>query len=99
MKGWSVNLTSPGHDFELELPVPALFETSVGSVVELVFWSAVAERWVHAVSEHFARELPGGHVQVTLGDMTWLRRIVDRAGVMGLRVCVAELEESQIPDG
>ena len=99
MLGWSVNLstTDPGDVFEIDLPVPPLFESSQGPVIEVVFWSHLAERWVHGVSFHFERTLPPGHVQLALGDLVWLRRVVDRDGVNGLRECVHDLEISMVP--
>jgi len=99
MRGWSVNVSEVGHDHETELPSGLLFHTSVGPVVELVFWSQATERWIHAVESHFARELPAGHVQVAMGDMAWLTRIVQRLGDEGIRQCVADLEEAMIPEG
>lgn len=97
-RGWSVNLSLLDHDQEIELPVPPLFVTSVGPVIELVFWSQLVERWIHAVSEAFERELPQGHVQVTYGDLTWIRLVADRKGLQGLRECVSDLEEFQLPE-
>jgi len=96
-RGWSVNLSLVGQSQEIDLPAPPLFQTSVGPVVELVFWSLLVERWMHAVSEHFERELPLGHVQVTYGDLTWIRRVAARSGIEGLRECVSDLEEFQLP--
>jgi hypothetical protein len=97
MRGWSVNVTAVGHDHETELPSGALFVTSEGPVVELVFWSEVTQRWIHAVESHFSRELPAGHVQVALGDLAWLTRIVRRLGEAGIHQCVVDLEEAMIP--
>lgn len=97
MKGYSVNLSLKDQDFEVDLPVPPLFMTSVGPVAELVFWSVPAARWIHAVSEHFERQLPQGHVQVTVGDLTWLRGVVARTGLQGLMACISDLEEFQDP--
>lgn len=97
MRGYSVNLSLMTEDFEVDLPIPPLFQTSVGPVVELVFWSPPAERWIHAVSEHFERQLPEGHVQVTVGDLTWLRGVVGRTGLAGLMECISDLEEFQLP--
>jgi hypothetical protein len=88
-------LTIPGQEFEIELPVLPLFKTSVGLVIELVFWSENTKRWIHAVSEHFERNLPEGHIQVTVWDMVWLKGVVSRLGVDGLRQCVGELEYCQ----
>ncbi len=96
--GWSINLTTPlGADFWVELPVPPLFDTTEGVVSELVFWSHAVERWVHAVSQHFERELPPGHVQVTVGDLAWLRGVAARKGQVGLRACIADLEQHMVP--
>lgn len=97
MKGYSVNLSLKDQDFEVDLPVPALFQTSVGLVMELVYWSEGTKRWIHHVSEHFERELPLGHVQVTVGDLTWFRGVVARKGLQGLRECIHDLEEFQLP--
>jgi len=97
-RGWSVNLSERGHDVQVELPSVALFETSQGPVVELVFYSETAKRWMHAVGSHFFRELPEGHVQVTIGDLTWLTQIVNRLGDDGLRQCVDELAEAMLPE-
>ena len=95
-RGWSVNLTSSQYS-EIELPVPILFTTSVGPVIELVFWSPVVERWIHGVSAPFARELPAGHVQVAAGDMAWLQYAA-RGTADGLRECVRELEANPVPE-
>jgi hypothetical protein len=84
--------------FELELPVPPLFESTQGPVMEIVFWSDNVERWVHAVSAHFVRELPDGHVQVTIGDLAWIDQVVSRWGFEGLRGCVEDLELVMVPD-
>lgn len=98
-RGWSVNLTleGPEHTFELDLPVPPMFETSQGPVLEVVFWSQAVERWVHGVSAYFERELPEGHVQVTVGDLAWVQHVTERAGVEGLRECVYDLETCMVP--
>lgn len=93
--GWTVNLSTPGYDQEVELPVPPLFQTSVGPVVELVFWAQAVQRWVHAVSEQFARVLPQGHVQVAYGDLTWIRGVAAQRGSEGLQACVGHLEDYQ----
>jgi len=86
-----------GRDFVVDFPVPPLFRTRVGEVMELVFWSPVVARWIHGVSEHFERHLPRDHVQVTVGDLTWLRGVVGRRGLEGLRDCISDLEEFQAP--
>lgn len=98
-RGWSINLTIEGqeHTFETTLPAPPLFMSSLGPVVELVFWSDTVSRWMHAVSAPFWRELPEGHVQVTVGDLVWLKGVMDRRGGMGLAACVRELEASMVP--
>jgi hypothetical protein len=99
-RGVSVNLstTDPDHLFALELPVPPLFESTQGPVMEIVFWSGNVDRWVHAVSAHFARQLPEGHVQVTVGDLAWIDQVVSRWGLEGLRGCVEDLELVMVPD-
>jgi hypothetical protein len=96
-QGWSINLSERGRDFWLELPVPTLFSTTEGVVIELVFWSLVAERWVHAVAEHFERQLPEGHVQLAVGDLAWLRSVAARKGQVGLRECIEDLEAHMLP--
>jgi hypothetical protein len=97
--GWSLNLSLPpgDMDFEVELPGPPLFDTSQGPVLELVFWSELTKRWIHAVADHFWRELPEEHVQVTVGDLAWLRGVVGRHGPAALIECVADLERCMIP--
>jgi hypothetical protein len=97
-RGWSVNLTSSAeYTGQIALPVPPLFETTQGPVVELVFWSQNIHRWVHIVSAFFQRDLPAGHVQMTAGDIAWLSAVVARAGEAGLRQCLSELEECMVP--
>lgn len=98
--GWSINLSMPPDaDFDcwVEFPVKPLFVGEGGAVMELVFWSDCAKRWVHAVSDHFWRELPKGHIQVTTGDLAWLRGVMARHGWPAIRDCVAELERGPIP--
>lgn len=99
--GWSVNLTLPGleHSFELQLPIPPMFETRQGPVLELVFWSTYAERWIHAVSQHFQQPLPSGHIQVALGDMQWIRCHAQQGGRDGFAWAVHQLEaqHTQVP--
>lgn len=99
-RGWSVNLSMSGPDFtfETDFPVPPMFETSQGPVLEVVFWSQATERWIHGVSDYFERELPPGHVQVTVGDLAWVRQVVQRAGPAGLLECVEDLEQAMVPD-
>lgn len=95
--GWSVNLSQGGYDQEVELPAPPIFTTSVGPVVELVFWSVKVERWIHAVAVHFRRELPPGHVQLALGDLAWINQVERRLGEGALAECVTELEKVLTP--
>lgn len=83
------------HCFGVEFPVAPLFETSQGPVMELVFWSELVKRWIHAVSQHFAQGLPEGHVQVALGDMQWVRYHAQQGGQDGLAWVVRELEVYQ----
>ena len=97
--GWTVNLSSGELSRQIGLPVPPLFQSSQGAVIEVVMWSPLAERWVHCVSEHFGRRLPAGHVQVTPGDTVWLSSVRARWGEVGLRHCVLELEQESIPYG
>jgi hypothetical protein len=96
-RGWSVNLTLPGVEnvFEVEFPVPPLFETSMGPVLELVFWAELVQRWVHGVSQHFDQQLPEGHVQVAVGDLEWVRQCAEVGGRDGLAHVVQQLEASQ----
>ena len=98
-KGWSINLstTDPDHVFQTELPVPPLYVGKHGPVVELVFWSERLSRWVHGVSIHFERELPADHIQVTLGDMAWIDRMVSVYGAPGLEMAVQDLIETMDP--
>jgi len=96
-RGWSVNLSQRGFDQEIELPSEAVFTTSVGPVVELVFWSVKVERWIHAVASHFRRELPEGHVQMAVGDLAWINQVEKRLGEGALLDCVAELERCLVP--
>jgi len=100
-EGWSINLSIPGEQgmFRTTLPVPPLFAAEAGPVIEIVFWSIRVERWIHGVSAYFDRELPPGHVQVTIGDLAWIRQVVWRKGPAGLIECIQDLEESMIPDG
>ena len=97
MKGWSINLSQQGFDQEVELPGDALFMTSRGPVVELVFWSRKVQKWIHAVGSHFARQLPAGHVQLAVGDLAWINQVEQRLGEGALAVCVAELERVLVP--
>lgn len=96
MIGWSINLTDHQH-YQVELPVPGLWEGTAGLVVEVVFWSDNVQRWVHIVAEPFQRVLPQGHLQATVGDLAWLEKVVARAGDDGLRACVSELEQEMVP--
>ena len=73
MTGWSVNLTQGGFDQEITLPVSALFQTSEGPVIELVFWSILWSQWCHLVSRRCPQTLPEGHVQMDLTDLAKLR--------------------------
>lgn len=99
-RGWSINLSSAEseHTCVIALPVPPLFDTSEGPVIEIVFWSHAVSRWIHEVSCYFERALPSGHVQVTVGDLEWIRRVVDRVGERGLIECVVDLERMMFPD-
>lgn len=96
-RGWSVNVSMKGHDFEVDLPTRVMFATSVGPVVELVLWSELVNKWIHAVQDPFARDLPAGHIQVTVGDLAWLRQVVARRGPDALAECVDDLERSMVP--
>ena len=95
-RGWSVNLSMPGleHTFEASFPVPPLFESSQGSVLELVYWSHVCQRWIHGVSHHFQQNLPQGHVQLAVGDLEWLRH-VSQGSEQGIAQCIYDLEARQ----
>jgi hypothetical protein len=75
-----------------------MFSTSQGPVVELVFWSQAVDRWIHGVAAYFERELPAGHVQVTIGDLAWIQHVVSVSGIDGLRMCIDELEQYQFPE-
>ncbi len=99
MKGWSVNLSSldPDHTAEVELPVEPLWVGQFGPVVEVVFWSEAVSRWMHGVAAHFHRELPPGHIQVTVGDLAWIRHVTARAGSEGLKACLHDLESCMVP--
>jgi hypothetical protein len=94
-RGWSVNLSSvdPDHTFEVDLPIDVLYVGQFGPVVEIVFWSQEVDLWVHVVRHPFERELPSGHVQVSVGDMAWIERQIGYGGNQGLRDAVAELRE------
>ena len=98
--GWSVNLSSTAdeHTFETELPVPPLWVGRFGPVVEVVFWSERAQRWMHGVSEPFERPLPDGHVQVTVGDLAWISQVEKSWGEQALMQCLRVLEEEQVPE-
>jgi len=98
-KGWSVNLSIAGSNYasEIELPVPELFRTGLGPILEVVFWSKLTNRWIHGVSDYFVRDLPEGHVQVTMGDLAWVRQVVSRAGTVGLIECIEDLEQCMMP--
>jgi len=91
-----VNLTTSDLPFEIELPVPPMFVSSEGPVLEVVFWSKIVGRWIHGVSLPFERSLPSGRVQVSLADMEWIKNAVAELGDQGLRECVRDLELSLI---
>jgi len=95
--GWSVNLSLPGteHCFEVTFPVPPIFETSMGLVMEVVFWADLVERWIHGVSQHFAQGLPAGHVQIAVGDLEWVGQCAAQGGRDGLIHVVQQLEGYQ----
>ena len=84
----------------MELPVAPLFTTSNGIlVIEVVVWSTLTLCWVHMVSEHFQRELPAEHVQVTVGDLVWVRQVVRLHGPQAIRNCVFDLQQEMVPGG
>lgn len=85
-----MNISDARCDRWVDLPSQALFSTQVGPVVELIFYSPRVLTWFHGVSDHFYRELPSGHVQVTPGDMAWLRSMVQRYGAGIFSFCLFE---------
>jgi len=91
-RGASVNLSESGGVAQIELPCPPLFETSGGPVIELVFYSSLCERWCHLVSAPVERTLPPGHVQVSLGDLAWIKHAERVFGPGAVRACALELE-------
>lgn len=95
-QGASVNLTRP-RVFGVRFPVPPLFDAPSGRVMELVFWSDFAQRWVHVVSQQFqrAQPLPQGAVQIALTDMQWVRQHVRQGGLEGLAWAVRQIEAYQ----
>lgn len=96
--GWSINLslvsTDPRTVFEVDFPVPPLWKGRYGDVMEVVFWSDRVQRWIHGVALSFERQLPTGHVQVTVGDLAWVRSMVLRRGVEGIVEVIHDLEEA-----
>lgn len=97
--GWSINLSleDPSESvFMIELPVPPLYWSKITNepVMETVFWSETAQRWVHIVSLHVERDLPRGHIQVTAGDIPWVRSMLLRRGDAGIHEIVRDLEET-----
>lgn len=83
---------------KIELPTQPLFISSQGPVIEILFWSSMVKRWIHGVANSIDRVLPKGHVQVTVGDLAWIKRVVKEKGVAGLRECIEDLELDIIPD-
>jgi hypothetical protein len=99
VRGWSVNISDARFDMWIDLPSQALFSTRAGPVIEIVFYSPKVSTWFHGVSEHFWRCLPSGHLQVTPGDMAWLRGMAQRHGSQIFSWCLAEFWLAQVPDG
>ena len=97
--GWSINLSTAKADgvFEVDLPVGPLYVGQYGPVAEIVFWSERVGCWIHGVASHFERDLPAGHVQVTLGDLWWLDSMVRAHGPAGLDEAVRDLMETMDP--
>jgi hypothetical protein len=95
--GWSINLSLPGeeHVFEVQFPVPPIFDSSQGPVMEVVFWAGLVQRWIHGVSQHFDQGLPEGHIQVAVGDLEWVGQCAAQGGRDGLIHVIQQLEGHQ----
>lgn len=86
-----INLND-GSNAWLRLPVPPLFELRDGPVIELVFWAPLPQRWIHAVSMPFQRQLPAGHVSVSQGELKWVQDNMRSRGWRMIIECVRALE-------